>query len=59
MEVWDAYNKQFERITGVSLIRGETIPDGIYHLVSDIIVKHIDGEYLLMQRDSSKHFGGM
>lgn len=52
MEVWDAYNRQFERIEGVSLVRGETIPDGVYHLVSDVIVRHIDGEYLLMQRDS-------
>ena len=59
MEVWDAYNRQFERIEGVSLVRGETIPDGVYHLVSDVIVRHIDGEYLLMQRDSRKHFGGM
>ena len=59
MEGWDAYNRQFERIEGVSLVRGETIPDGVYHLVSDVIVRHIDGEYLLMQRDSRKHFGGM
>ena len=59
MEVWDAYNKEFEKIKGMTLIRGEAIPDGFYHLVSDIIVKHIDGTYLLMQRDSRKHFGGM
>ncbi len=59
MEVWDAYNKEFEKIEGMTLIRGEAIPDGFYHLVSDIIVKHIDGTYLLMQRDSRKHFGGM
>ena len=59
MEVWDAYNRQFERIKGLSLVRGEVIPDGVYHLVSDVIVKHTDGEYLLMQRDSGKHFGGM
>ena len=59
MEVWDAYNRQFEKIKSLSLVRGEVIPDGIYHLVSDVIVKHIDGDYYLMQRDSRKHFGGM
>ena len=59
MEFWDAYNKDFEKVEGMTLIRGEAIPDGVYHLVSDIIVKHTDGDYLLMQRDSSKHFGGM
>lgn len=59
MEIWDAYNKEFEKIEGMTLIRGETIPDGVYHLVSDVIVRHADGTYLLMQRDSRKHFGGM
>ena len=48
MEVWDAYNKEFEKIEGMTLIRGEAIPDGVYHLVSDIIVRHADGTYLLM-----------
>ena len=28
-------------------------------MVSEIAVKHIDGTYLLMQRDFCKHFGGM
>jgi hypothetical protein len=45
MEVGDAYNKEFEKIEGMTLIRGEAIPDGFYHLVSDIIVKHVDGTY--------------
>ncbi len=59
MEIWDAYNKEFEKIEGITLIRGEAIPDGVYHLVSDVIVRHADGTYLLMQRDIKKHFGGM
>ena len=54
MEFWDAYNEQCEIIDGITLIRGEKIPDGIYHLVSDIIVRHADGSYLLMQRDKEK-----
>ncbi len=58
MELWDAYDSDFQLIQGKTLIRGESIPDGIYHLVCEVIVKHIDGTYLLMQRDESKHLGG-
>ena len=59
MELCDAYGKNFHYISSATLIRGESIPDGLFHLVCDIIVKHTDGDYLLMQRDSRKHFGGM
>ncbi|MBQ7670766.1 MAG: NUDIX domain-containing protein [Clostridia bacterium] len=59
MELWDAYDKNFNKIDGVTLVRGEKIPEGMYHLVADVIVRHTDGEYLLMQRDPGKHYGGM
>lgn len=59
MELWDAYNKDFEKVNGTTLIRGETIPNGLYHLVCDVLVKHTDGTFLLMQRDPRKNFGGM
>ena len=59
MELWDAYDKDFQKIEGMILKRKERIPEGIYHLVSDIIVRHRDGEYLIGQRDARKHFGGM
>ncbi len=59
MEIWDAYDKNFNRLENLTLVRGECIPDGVFHLVCDVIVKHKDGEYLLMQRDERKHFGGM
>ena len=29
MELWDAYDGEFRRIEGVSLIRGEPIPAGV------------------------------
>ena len=58
-EIWDAYDKELNKIDNVQLIRGEPIPDGFYHLVCDIVVKHTDGTYLLMQRDFKKTFGGM
>ncbi len=59
MELWDAYNEKCEIIDGMTLVRGEPIPEGIFHLVSDVIVRHTDGDYLLMLRDERKHFGGM
>ena len=59
MEIWDAYNSHFEKIENIKLVRGEKIPDGLFHLVCDIIVKHADGTYLIMQRDLKKSYGGM
>lgn len=59
MELWDAYDGEFNKIPGVELVRGREIPEGMFHLVCDTIVRHTDGEYLLMQRDARKHFGGM
>ena len=59
MELWDAYDCSGEKIEGRTLVRGETIPEGMFHLVSEILVKHVDGSYLLMQRDRRKHYGGM
>lgn len=58
MELWDAYDEN-ENIVG-ELVRGESIPTGLYHLVSEVLVKHTDGSYLLMQRDFSKpNFPGL
>lgn len=59
LEKWDAYDENLNKISGMTLIRGEKIPEGMFHLVSDILVRHADGSYLLMQRDRRKHFGGM
>ena len=56
MELWDAYNSNFEKIEGLTLIREEEdkIPEEVYHLVNHILVKHADGTYLLMKRDPTK-----
>ncbi|MBR4896783.1 MAG: NUDIX domain-containing protein [Clostridia bacterium] len=61
MEIWDAYNSRFEIIEGMTLIRGQesTIPSGVYHLVCDVLVRHMDGTYLLMQRDPRKSYPNM
>ena len=56
MELWDAYDIDFNQVAGVTLIRPGPIPTGLFHLFCDIIVKHTDGSYLLMQRDDSKYY---
>ena len=58
MELWDAYDRQMNFIPGMSLERGP-VPKGVYHIVCEIAVKHIDGTFLIMQRDFRKHQGGM
>lgn len=58
-ELWDAYDNNFNIINDITLVRGKPLSDGIYHLVCEIIVKHIDGTFLLMQRDYQKNYGGM
>ena len=53
MEIWDAYYKDGTP-AGCDLVRGEPIPNGLYHLVSEIVVKHADGDFLAMQREFNK-----
>lgn len=58
MELWDAYDRNMILIPNMVLKRGP-VPQGVYHIVCEIAVKHIDGTYLIMQRDMKKHLGGM
>lgn len=58
MEIWDGYNAD-GTLAGVDIIRGEPIPEGLYFLTVEILVRHTDGDYLLMHRDPNKSvFGG-
>ena len=58
MELWDGYFRD-GMLAGVDLVRGEPIPEGLYHLVCEILVRHVDGDFLLMQRDFRKpNWGG-
>lgn len=52
-EIWDLYKKDGTP-AGIDHIRGKTIPNGLYHIVSGAAVRHTDGSYLLMQRDFNK-----
>lgn len=53
MEIWDAYKKNGEA-AGCDLHRDQPIPQGLYHMVSETLVRHPDGSYLLIQRDWNK-----
>ena len=53
LEIWDGYNQK-EELFGIDLIRGEEIPKDVYHLVVEVLIQHIDGDYLLMKRDFNK-----
>jgi len=53
MELWDAYDCEGNLIEG-TLVRGEPIPEGIYHMVCCVLVRHVDGDFLLMRRSSEK-----
>lgn len=56
-ELWNAYTAAGE-LTDTVLIRGEQIPKGLYHLVCEVLVRHIDGSFLCMKRSADKEFFG-
>ena len=55
MEIWDLYDEQGNK-TGETWERSRAyeIPEGRYHIVCDILVRHLDGTFLLTLRDSQK-----
>lgn len=55
MEIWDLYDEQ-ENKTGETWERSRAyeIPEGRYHIVCDVLVRHQDGSFLLTLRDSQK-----
>jgi len=55
MEIWDLYDEQ-GRKTGETWerSRAKEIPEGRYHIVCDILIRHQDGTFLLTLRDPNK-----
>ena len=53
MELWDLYT-EYREPTGRTHIRGEEIPDGLYHLVVHVWIKNSKGEYLISQRAADR-----
>jgi len=53
MEIWDIYDKN-RRPTGQTILRGEEIPAGGYHLVVHAWIRNSRGEFLISQRSASR-----
>jgi ADP-ribose pyrophosphatase YjhB (NUDIX family) len=55
MEIWDLYDEKGNK-TGETWerSRAKEIPEGRYHIVCDILIRHRDGDFLLTLRDSRK-----
>lgn len=59
LELWDAYGADGKTV-GTDLVRGEPIPEGLYHLVAEVLVRHQDGCYLVTRRcDTLPHAPGL
>lgn len=53
-EIWDLYHPDGTP-AGRDMRRGEPIPEGLCHLVCEVLVRHTDGDYLLMRRSLAKN----
>ena len=53
IEYWDGYDCSGNP-TGDTLVRGESIPKGRYHMVCCVTVRHEDGSFLLLKRSPHK-----
>lgn len=52
-ERWDAYTRDGV-LTDAVLYRGDPCPEGLYHKTCSVLIRHADGDYLLMKRDPRK-----
>lgn len=53
MEVWDIYD-MFRRPTGRTMLRGQKVQEGDYHMVVHVIIFNSKGQMLIQQRQSCK-----
>ena len=51
MEIWDLYNADGTP-TGFQACRGTNIPDGHYHIISEVILKHKETQDILVMKRS-------
>jgi len=56
-ELWDACDREGNPL-GFDLVRNEPIPEGVYHLVVEILALTADGQALITQRHPDKKWGG-
>lgn len=53
MELWDLYTK--DRVpTGQTHVRGEKLPDDLFHLVVHVWIQNSRGQYLISQRAATR-----
>ena len=52
-EIWDLYDSK-GNVTGLKHIRGDELPDNLYHLVVHIWIKNKEGKYLISRRASTR-----
>lgn len=58
MEKWNAYTRD-GKLTDTILVRGGEMPEGLYFMACEAMVRHVDGSYLCMKRSKKKaNFGG-
>lgn len=55
-EIFDAYDIDEHKLN-IDLIRGQKCPEGVYHIVVEIITMNEQGEILLTKRHPQKNFG--
>ncbi|MBR1584836.1 MAG: DUF1653 domain-containing protein [Clostridia bacterium] len=59
MEIWDLYDEN-RRLTGETMVRGDPVPKGRYHLVLDALFLNGKGELLFQRRaDEKELYPGM
>lgn len=56
-ELWDAYDREGNPL-GIDLVRGEPVPENVYHLVVEIFAVTSDGRVLITRRHPEKSWGG-
>ncbi len=53
MQLWDLYT-EVRKLTGKEHIRGEKLPENMYHLVVHVWIKNSKGQYLISQHSASR-----
>ena len=53
MELWDLYDKERRKL-GLTMKRGDRVPDGMYHLVVFLCLFNSSGEMLIQRRQTFK-----
>ena len=55
MEAWDLYTKDRVK-TGQTMLRGDPVPEGLFHLQVHVCIFNEQGEMLIQQRQSTKRW---